>query len=155
MLRRFVACLQALFAVGCTLLIVKLLRGGGTAGPILFLAGGLALLGALGIWAAILMWRDKPGGAVLTLALQVVHLLYLETASLTIAVSIPLAVVVGLGPSLQPHWWFAWKPSIEITFESLDQSPWVGVNLVALLSTAVAARMLVRLLRESQLTGTR
>jgi hypothetical protein len=149
-LRRLVALLQALFAVGCLELIVKLVGSGSRSGIVLTFAGGLALLAALGLWAAVAMWRGKPAGAVLTLALQVIHIIYMETASLTIAVSLPLAVVVGLDQSFHPHSWLRWKPSIEITVESLDQSPWVGINLLALLSAVVAIYQLKRALSDAR-----
>lgn len=149
-LRRVVAGFQGLFAIGCAALIARLLGSGVASAPIFVLAGGLGLLGALAIWAAIAMWQGKPSGAVLTLALQTVHLVYIETASLTIAISLPLAVVVGFGPLLHPHSWLGWKPSIEITFHSLDPSPWVGVNLIALLSAVVAGHELWRALAKAE-----
>lgn len=149
-LRRLVALLQALFAAGCVQLILKLVGSGSRSGVVLIFAGGLALLAALGLWAAVGMWRGKPSGAVLTLALQAIHIIYMETASLTIAVSLPIAVVVGIDPSFHPHSWFRWKPSIEIEVESLGQSPWVGINLLALLSAVVAIYQLKRALSNAR-----
>jgi hypothetical protein len=151
--RRAAAILQALFALGCLQLVVKLLRVSTSSAVALGLSAGLAVLAGLGLWAAVALWRGKPAGAVLTLVLQAVHLVYLETASLSIAISLPIAIVVGLDGGFHPHSWLAWKPSIEITVETLDQSPWIGVNLLALFSAGVAVFELRRALREAGVLG--
>lgn len=153
LLRRSAAVLQLLFAVGCLQLVAKLVGAKAGSWLVLGLAAALAVLAGLALLAGVALWRGKAAGAVLTLALQAVHLVYLETASLTIAISLPIAVVLGFDPSLRPHTWMAWKPGIAITVDSLDQSPWLGLNLLALFSAVVAALELRRALRDAGVIG--
>lgn len=154
--QRLVALLQGLFALGCLVIVYKLVSAGAKSPLAWGLASAFVALAVLGFWAMLGMWRELPSGAVLTLVLQLVHLLYFETASLTYAVSLPASVVVGLDSSLGLHHWLAWKPAIEITVDSLDQTPWVGVNLLALLSAAVSLAQLRRALARAgvRLLGT-
>ncbi len=149
LLRRIVAGLQGLFALGCAGIVVKL-AGSGSSSPLMWgLVAAFALLALLGVWAMLAMWQGTPAGAVLTLILQLVHLVYLETTWLTLAISLPVALVLGLDSGFHFHTWVAWKPAVEITVEPLNDPSWAGLNLLALLSFGVSIEVLKQAVRKA------
>jgi hypothetical protein len=138
-LSRLVAVLDALSAVAALALAARIIAKVGISVPAVALCAVLALFAAVCAVAAAGMWRATRVGALLTLLVQGLQLPQLETSPLTYLVHLSLAAVLGLGRDLHLHWSLAWRPRINITPDSGADSPWVGVNLIALVAVLVAA----------------
>ena len=94
----------------------------------------LLALGAIAVFAALMLWREGRRGVPLSAVVQLMQLPHIASGVVTYAVASPVSVVLGFGAAGLPNLQLIPWVNVQLGVGGESPGPWVGINLVALLA---------------------
>lgn len=92
----------------------------------------LTLVFGLFLVAGILLWRRRPAGIWLSVAVQALQLPHIVTSPFGFLLGSPASVAVGLSGDWTWQSSTLWHPGIGFSIDSEVELAWIGANLLAL-----------------------
>ena len=138
---RLIALLELLGGVWGLYRLAALVQRNPWSAALVVVASLFTLIFLLFITAGVLLWRGRPLGLWLSLAVQALQLPHIISGPFGFFFASPASVAVGLSGDFAPQISALWHPGMGFAIDSEVELTWIGVNLLALAAILILVRL--------------